>query len=201
EAAWRGRRQQRGVDTHRPERRGCTRHGSRCARLLQPRKALVGRRRMKIRLLAVGQKMPAWVTEGFNEYAGRMPPECRIDLVELPLALRTKSRPLERAVREEGERMLGALNGGEHLIALDVRGRTWSTEQLSTELAGWMHDGRDIALAVGGPDGLDDTVLARAERRWSLSPLTLPHPLVRVIVAEQLYRAMSILKNHPYHRG
>ncbi|HEX7029843.1 MAG TPA: 23S rRNA (pseudouridine(1915)-N(3))-methyltransferase RlmH [Gammaproteobacteria bacterium] len=155
---------------------------------------------MKIRVLAAGQKMPAWVTEGWNEYATRMPPECRLELLELPLAQRAKSRPVERAVQEEGERMLAAL-GSEQLIALDVRGKAWSTGQLSAELSGWLQGGRDIALAIGGPDGLSDAVLERAERRWSLSPLTLPHPLVRVIVAEQLYRAMSILKNHPYHRA
>lgn len=156
---------------------------------------------MKIRLLAVGQKMPAWVTAGYNEYAARMPPECRLELIELPLAPRAKSQPLERAVQQEGERMLGALAGGEHLIALDVRGKAWSTEQLAAELAGWLQGGRDMALVIGGPDGLADAVLERAERRWSLSPLTLPHPLVRIVVAEQLYRATSILKNHPYHRA
>lgn len=155
---------------------------------------------MRIRLIAVGQKMPAWVTDAFGEYAGRMPPECRIELHELPLAQRAKSRPLERAVQEEGERMLATL-GSEQLIALDVRGKAWSTEQLAAELGQWLQDGRDIALAIGGPDGLDDAVLERAERRWSLSPLTLPHPLVRIVVAEQLYRATSILRNHPYHRA
>lgn len=156
---------------------------------------------MKIRVLAVGQKMPAWVTEGYNEYAGRMPPECRLELIELPLAQRAKNQPVERAVQQEGERMLASLSGQERLIALDVRGRTWSTEQLSDELAEWLGGGRDVALAIGGPDGLAPGVLERAERRWSLSPLTLPHPLVRVVIAEQLYRAMSILKNHPYHRA
>lgn len=156
---------------------------------------------MKIRLLAVGQKMPAWVTAGYSEYATRMPPECRLELIELPLAQRAKSAPLERAIQQEGERMLATLSGNEHLIALDVHGKAWSTEQLADELAGWMQDGRDIALAIGGPDGLANGVLERAERRWSLSPLTLPHPLVRIVVAEQLYRAVSILKNHPYHRG
>ena len=156
---------------------------------------------MKIRLLAIGQKMPAWVTAGYDEYAGRMPPECRLELLELPLAQRAKSQPVERAIRQEGERLLAALSGNELLIALDVRGKAWRTEALSAELSEWLQGGRDIALAIGGPDGLDDAVLARAERRWSLSPLTLPHPLVRVIVAEQLYRAMSILRNHPYHRA
>ncbi len=156
---------------------------------------------MKLRLLAIGQKMPAWVSAGYAEYAARMPPECRLELIELPLAQRAKSRPLERAVEQEGERMLAALSNTERLIALDVRGKAWSTEQLAAELGQWLQDGRDIALAIGGPDGLDDAVLERAERRWSLSPLTLPHPLVRIVVAEQLYRATSILRNHPYHRA
>lgn len=156
---------------------------------------------MKIRLIAVGQKMPAWVTAGYAEYAGRMPPESRLELVEIPLAQRAKSQPVERAVDQEGERLLNALAADERLLALDVRGRAWSTESLSDELSNWMRDGRDVALAIGGPDGLSANVLARAERRWSLSPLTLPHPLVRVIVAEQMYRAVSILRNHPYHRA
>lgn len=156
---------------------------------------------MKIRLLAVGQKMPAWVEAGWAEYAGRMPPECRLELVEIPLAQRAKSQPVERAVQQEGGKLLAALDGGERLIALDVRGKAWSTDELATQLADWLRDGRDLALAVGGPDGLAPDVLARAERRWSLSPLTLPHPLVRVVIAEQLYRATSILKNHPYHRA
>lgn len=155
---------------------------------------------MKIRLLAVGQKMPGWVSEGYAEYAGRMPPECRLELLELPLAQRSKSQPVERAMQQERDRILSALTGQERLVALDVRGKSWSTEQLSDELAEWLAGGRDIALAIGGPDGLAPAVTERAEKRWSLSPLTLPHPLVRIVVAEQLYRAMSILRNHPYHR-
>lgn len=156
---------------------------------------------MKIRLLAVGQKMPAWVTEGYRDFAARMPPECRLELVELPLAQRSKSRPTARAIEQEGERMLAALSERERLVALDVRGTAWSTGQLSEVLAEWLAGGRDVALAIGGPDGLAESVVARAEQRWSLSPMTLPHPLVRIVVAEQLYRAMSILKNHPYHRA
>lgn len=156
---------------------------------------------MKIRLLAVGQKMPAWVNEGYAEYAARMPPECRLELVELPLAHRSKNQPVERAVNQEGERMLTALGAQERLVALDVLGKAWSTEMLAEVLAEWLAGGRDVALAVGGPDGLAPSVLQKAERKWSLSPLTLPHPLVRIVVAEQLYRATSILKNHPYHRA
>lgn len=156
---------------------------------------------MRIRLLAVGQKMPAWVTAGYAEYAQRMPPECRLELVELPLAQRAKSRPLERVIQQEGEKMLAALAETDRLVALDVRGAAWSTEKLSSQLSTWLGGGRDVALAIGGPDGLADAVLDRAEQCWSLSALTLPHPLVRIVVAEQLYRAMSILKNHPYHRA
>lgn len=156
---------------------------------------------MKIRLLAVGQKMPAWVEAGFREYAERMPPECRLDLLELPLAQRSKSQPVERAIKKEGERILEAIAANDRMIALDVRGKAWNTEQLAGTLSEWLQDGRDVSLVIGGPDGLSDAVLERAERRWSLSPLTLPHPLVRVVVAEQLYRANSILRNHPYHRA
>lgn len=156
---------------------------------------------MKLRLLAVGQKMPAWVQDGFAEYANRMPPEARLELVEIPLGQRGKSQPVERAVREEGERLLAACGDRDLVIALDVRGKSWSTEQLAENLGGWQQEGRDVSLLVGGPDGLSADCLARAERRWSLSPLTLPHPLVRILLAEQLYRAVSILKNHPYHRA
>ncbi|MDX1443991.1 MAG: 23S rRNA (pseudouridine(1915)-N(3))-methyltransferase RlmH [Gammaproteobacteria bacterium] len=156
---------------------------------------------MKLRLLAVGQKMPAWVEKGFAEYAGRMPPESRLELVEIPLAQRGKSKPVERAMREEGEKLLSACGERDLVIALDVRGKPWSTEQLAENLGDWQQQGRDVSLLVGGPDGLSPECLQRAERRWSLSPLTLPHPLVRIILAEQLYRAVSILKNHPYHRA
>lgn len=156
---------------------------------------------MKLRLLAVGQKMPAWVEAGYAEYANRMPPETRLELVEIPLAQRSKSQAVEKAIAAEGQRMLAACNERDRVIALDVRGKPWSTEQLAAQLAEWMQDGRDVSLLVGGPDGLSQDCLERAERRWSLSPLTLPHPLVRILLAEQLYRAVSILKNHPYHRA
>lgn len=156
---------------------------------------------MRLRLLAVGQKMPAWITAGFEEYAGRLPADCRLELTELALAQRSKSQPVSRAIDAEGEKLLAALGDNDRLIALDVTGKPWSTEQLSVQLENWRQDGRDVAFAVGGPDGLSPAVLARAERRWSLSALTLPHPLVRVVLAEQLYRAWSILANHPYHRA
>lgn len=145
--------------------------------------------------------MPAWVNEAYREYARRLPRECRLHLTEIPLAQRVKSRNVERAVAEEGKRMLAELSPAEHVIALDVKGRSWSTEQLAGQLQQWMQEGRGISLLVGGPDGLSDACLERARQRWSLSPLTLPHALVRVLLAEQLYRAWTVMVGHPYHRA
>ena len=156
---------------------------------------------MQINLVAVGTRMPAWVNEGYQEYARRLPRECSLVLKEIPLAQRSKSQPVERAVNEEGKRMLAALSDRQQVIALDVKGRSWSTEQLAQQLDSWMQDGRDISLLVGGPDGLAAECLQRAGQAWSLSPLTLPHPLVRVLLAEQLYRAWSLNAGHPYHRA
>ena len=160
---------------------------------------------MRIRLLSVGRRMPGWVDEGFAEYAKRLPAECALELVEIEPGRRGRGNAsaadLDRIRRDEGERLLKALPDSALAVALDVRGRPWSTEQLAGQLTGWLGSGRDVALLVGGPDGLADTCLARAEQRWSLSPLTFPHPLVRVILAEQLYRAWSLTKGHPYHRG
>lgn len=156
---------------------------------------------MRIQLIAVGEKMPAWVTQGYQEYAKRLPPECRLQLVEIPPGRRGKNRDTARAMRDEGARMLAALPKSSRVLALDVRGQSWSTERLAGQLEGWMAGGRDVSLLVGGPEGLAPECLARAEQRWSLGPLTLPHPLVRVVLAEQIYRAWSLLRNHPYHRA
>lgn len=155
---------------------------------------------MRIYLIAVGSRMPDWVTQGFGEYARRLSADCALQLVEIAAGRRGKNADIARITRDEGERSLAAIPNGALVVALDVKGRAWSTEQLSQQLDGWLHDGRDIALLVGGPEGLAPECLARAEQRWSLSPLTLPHPLVRIVVAEQLYRAWSILNGHPYHR-
>jgi 23S rRNA (pseudouridine1915-N3)-methyltransferase len=156
---------------------------------------------MQVHLIAVGNKMPPWVTQGYAEYAKRLPPECQLRLVEIPPGRRSKNRDPSRAILDEGERLLAALPRSALVLALDIRGNAWNTEQLAQRLQGWLGDGRDVALLVGGPDGLSPDCLARAEQRWSLGPLTLPHPLVRVLVAEQLYRAWSILRRHPYHRA
>ncbi len=156
---------------------------------------------MKLNLLAVGTKMPSWVTEGYQQYAKRMPRECSLQLHEIAPAKRGKSGSASQWMREEGERLLVAIPNDHHVVALDVKGKTWSTEQLADQLQGWQQDGRDVSLIVGGPDGLSADCLQRANQTWSLSPLTFPHPLVRIIMAEQLYRAWTISQNHPYHRA
>ncbi|HEC15342.1 MAG TPA: 23S rRNA (pseudouridine(1915)-N(3))-methyltransferase RlmH [Sedimenticola sp.] len=156
---------------------------------------------MNIHLICIGNRMPRWVEEGYGEYAKRLPAECALRLVEIPPGRRGKGADMRRVLRDEGGRMLAAIPRDCRVLALDVRGRSWSTEQLSAKLGEWMADGRDLALLVGGPEGLSDACLQRADGRWSLSGLTLPHPLVRVVLAEQLYRAWSILRNHPYHRA
>ncbi len=156
---------------------------------------------MNIHLIATGEKMPHWVQQGYQEYAKRLPRECALHLTEIPMKHRGKNADIARLTRAEGARMLAAIPTKSTVIALDVTGKAWSTESLSRQLNGWMSSGADIALLVGGPEGLAGECLRQAQLKWSLSPLTLPHPLVRVVVAEQLYRAWSILRNHPYHRS
>jgi 23S rRNA (pseudouridine1915-N3)-methyltransferase len=155
---------------------------------------------MHIRLIAVGTKMPAWVDEGIDEYHKRLPHEMKIDLKEIPLGKRGKGADIQRAIQSEGQQMLAAIGQGDTVVALDVKGKAWSTETLAMELQRWQLEGNNISLLVGGPDGLAPECLARADRKWSLSALTLPHPLVRIVLAEQLYRAWTINSNHPYHR-
>lgn len=155
---------------------------------------------MRLKLVAVGQKMPSWVTAGFQEYARRMPPEMPLELIEIPLAKRGRNPDIARLVEREGEQMLQAVGGSDWVVALDIPGKSWTTPVLSEQLERWQMQGQNLALLVGGPDGLAPACRARAAQSWSLSALTLPHPLVRVLVAEQLYRAWTITRNHPYHR-
>jgi 23S rRNA (pseudouridine1915-N3)-methyltransferase len=156
---------------------------------------------VRARLISVGERMPAWVADGYAEYQKRLSRDLPLELVELKLGERGKGRDLKRALDDEGAAMLAAIPRDAHVVALDGRGKTWSSEQLAEELAGWRMQGRDLAFLIGGPDGLAAAALARANQRFSLGALTLPHMLVRLILAEQLYRATSLLSNHPYHRA
>lgn len=144
--------------------------------------------------------MPAWVTQGYDEYARRLPPQCALHLVEIAPGQRGKGQDPQRAMEQEALKILKAIPASASVVALDVGGRHFDTPGLARRLQAWMEDGRDLALLVGGPDGLSDRCRQRAEVSWSLSKLTLPHPLVRVVVAEQLYRAWTVLQGHPYHR-
>ncbi len=155
---------------------------------------------MKLTIVAVGTRMPDWVEAGYNEYARRMPRECALELREIPLAPRGKNADIARAIARESEAMLASIPAQERVIALDVPGKPQTTESLAQALRQWQMEGGNTSLLVGGPDGLSADCLARASQRWSLSGLTLPHPLVRILLAEQLYRAWSLLNNHPYHR-
>ncbi len=155
---------------------------------------------MRIRLIAIGHKMPEWVTAAWNDYTKRLPQYCSLELIEIPAEKRTKNSDISQLVLREGEKILREVSSSNRLVALEVKGQSWSTEKLSQQLNLWMQEGRNIDLIVGGPDGLSSVCLQKAEIKWSLSALTLPHPLVRIIVAEQIYRAVSLLQNHPYHR-
>jgi 23S rRNA (pseudouridine1915-N3)-methyltransferase len=152
---------------------------------------------MRAHLIAVGERMPGWVSDGYAEYAKRLSRELPLQLVEIS----TKTRDPARARLEEGAAMLAAIPKGAHVVALDGRGKAWSSEDLAAQLARWRMQGSDLAFLIGGADGLASAALERADQRWSLGPATLPHPLVRIVVAEQLYRAVTQLGNHPYHRG
>ncbi len=155
---------------------------------------------MRVTILSVGHRMPAWIQSGYEEYVRRMPPEIRVELVELKPEERGAGRSREKAKALEGERMLAAVSPGATLFALDERGKTVSTQQLSVMLAAWMREATHPVFAIGGADGLAPAVRQCAAMSLSLSALTLPHGLVRVVLAEQLYRAWSILAGHPYHR-
>lgn len=155
---------------------------------------------MKIHIIAVGKRLPTWINAGFEEYAKRMPPSCQLNLIEISLAPRSKNADIARLIRYEGEQMMSAIPPDNKIITLDVKGQLWDTPKLSHHLQQWREQSRDVSLLIGGPDGLATICLERAEMSWSLSPLTLPHALVRIVVAEQLYRAWSILAGHPYHR-
>ena len=155
---------------------------------------------MRISIIAVGTRMPAWVQQGVDEYDRRLPRELGVRWLEVPLARRGKDATGAQLSKAEGTQLLKAIPRGDRVVALDVEGTRLSTPRLAECLRSWQMSGDDYSLLIGGPDGLSEDCLARAEQRWSLSDLTLPHQLVRVLLAEQLYRAWTITVNHPYHR-
>ena len=156
---------------------------------------------LRLELIAASNRQPSWVDAGYAEYADRLRGPCTLDLKVLPLARRTGSTPPERALADEGARMARAIPSGAHVVALAETGKPLSTKDLAAKLERWSERGSPIALLLGGPDGIGPEALAAAAERWCLSPLTLPHGLARVVVAEALYRAWSLLQNHPYHRA
>ena len=155
---------------------------------------------MKIQLVAVGNKMPEWVQKGYQEYERRFPRDFTLSLTEIPPGKRGKNSDIARILQIEGEKTLAAIPKGNRIVTLEVTGKPWTTPKLASNLEAWQMDGRDVSLLIGGPEGLAPACIAASEQKWSLSALTLPHPMVRIIVAESLYRAWSINNNHPYHR-
>ena len=155
---------------------------------------------MRISIVAVGRNMPGWVEQGFAEYRKRLGTAFRLELREIPLARRSQDPGAQQRRAREARAILRAVPEHDRMLALDLHGEPWSTEELAARLADWQMSGASYSLLIGGPDGLDSALLQRADHRWSLSPLTLPHPLVRVVLVEQLYRAWTINTHHPYHR-
>jgi 23S rRNA (pseudouridine1915-N3)-methyltransferase len=156
---------------------------------------------MRISVIAVGTRMPAWINQGIAQYSKRLPRELNLVWCEIPLAQRTRDAAAQQLCLAEGEKILKAIAPGERVIALDVKGKRLSTPALAQQLEAWQMSGDNYSILIGGPDGLSGPCLSRADQCWSLSDLTLPHPLVRVLLAEQLYRAWTITVNHPYHRA
>ncbi len=156
---------------------------------------------MKINLLSIGTKMPRWVEEGVVEYTKRLPSDFSLSVTEVPMAKRGKSIDITQAIKKESDALLSRIRPQDYVIAMEVEGKVLSTEGLAERFDAIRMQGQNIALLVGGPDGLGVDCIARADEKWSLSALTLPHPLVRILVAEQVYRAWSILNSHPYHRA
>jgi len=155
---------------------------------------------MNLKIVAVGTRMPAWVEEGYQEFSQRIRPMQNLELIEIPLAKRTKTSDVIRLKAEEGDAIERRLKGNEKLIVLDVKGKPLSTQNLAVLVGEWQMTGQDIAILIGGPDGLDQRFLTGKYQTLSLSGLTMPHPLVRLLLIEQIYRALAINSNHPYHR-
>ena len=155
---------------------------------------------MKLLVVAVGKKMPDWVTTGFNEYSKRMPREARLELVEIKPEPRTSGKNVAQIMEAEAQRILAAMPQRALRVVLDEHGAQLSTRQMSQQLQTWMGSGQDVAFIIGGADGLHALVKSSTKQILAMSTMTLPHGLVRILLAEQLYRAYSLLHNHPYHR-
>lgn len=155
---------------------------------------------MRISIIAVGERMPAWVQQAVAEYEKRFTQECRVEFIDIPAEKRGKNASTDQLLEREAQRIQAAIPARAQVIMLDKSGKMWSSEQLADNMRDWMQQGTDIALLIGGPEGFADSLLQRPFIRWSLSALTYPHPLVRVILVEQLYRALTIIKGHPYHK-
>ena len=155
---------------------------------------------MRVKIIAVGNKMPTWVSQGCKEYLRRFPTDFSVSFTEISPGKRGKNADIQRILNKEGEQMLAAVGKGNRIVSLEVNGKPWTTPMLANQIEQWQMDGRDVSLLIGGPEGLAQSCLEAAEQRWSLSALTLPHPMVRIIVTESLYRAWSVNQNHPYHR-
>lgn len=155
---------------------------------------------MRLNVLAIGQRMPAWVQQGWSEYARRLTQGVTLELREIPAIKRGRNADIEAIREREGQAILAAIPASSRVFALDENGKQWSTLELAENMSDWMQSGGDVTFLVGGPDGLSSDCLGKTSGRWSLGRLTLPHPLVRVVLAEQLYRAWTITQNHPYHR-
>lgn len=155
---------------------------------------------MRLHLVTVGTRTPAWVNTGFKEFNKRLPKEFHLNLIEVTPATRSKSSSIEKIMAEESKRVRAAIPEGSLIIALDEHGKQMDSQQLSKKLGSWTRDGRDVVFVIGGADGLADDIKNSADMLWSLSSLTLPHALVRVVLVEQIYRAWTIMNNHPYHR-
>lgn len=155
---------------------------------------------MKINIIAVGKNMPSWVSDGYAEYANRMPPDYRVQLIEIAPITRTKKSDIHKIIAQEEAKISAAIPKGCYCIALDRIGKTGDTKTLAKRLQTWHDSQQEICFVIGGPEGLSEAFLKIADEIWSLSAMTLPHPLVRIVLSEQIYRAWSITINHPYHR-
>jgi len=156
---------------------------------------------VKLKLLTIGEKMPSWVEQGVEEYKKRLPADMGFELLRLPMSKRTKNKNAAIYKQEEAKTLTAAADKCNRVIALDVKGKAMTTELLVKKLTSWRQEGDSVALIIGGPDGIDAPLLQKADEKWSLSGMTMPHPIAQLVLVEQIYRAWSVTQGHPYHRA